>query len=105
MQVAAGTGILQVNIVDWGVRPVPWEPLLEPQFLEAMQTAERMLQERFQQKARSRTVYLRAREFHLAIAPYELWFDLRSPMEEQMERYRLFLEHAGAEAARSYVDL
>jgi hypothetical protein len=50
-------------------------------------------------------VYLRSREFHLQTAKYSLWFDMRSPLAQQIDRYRLFLQSAGAGAAKVYVDL
>lgn len=93
------------SIVDWGVRPDPGILLIQPTFLERMNAAELTLLRQFGQEVSRRTVYLRAQEFHLLIEGKELWFDLRNPLEEQMERYRTFLREIGFEEARDYIDL
>lgn len=104
-QVQAGTGLILLRITDWGVRPEPWKPLIEPQFLTTMRKAEDALRLDFDVLIRSRAAYIRAREFHIQTATHTLWFDLRSTVDEQLERYRLFLGSAGATAAKQYVDL
>ncbi len=95
----------QFSIVDWGVRPDPGVLLIQPTFLERMNAAELTLLRQFGQEVSQRTVYLRAQEFHLLVDGKELWFDLRNPLEEQMERYRTFLKEVGFETARDYIDL
>jgi hypothetical protein len=97
--------LTQFSIVDWGVRPDPGVLLIQPTFLERMKAAELTLLRQFGQEVSRRTVYLRAQEFHLLIEGKELWFDLRNPLEEQMERYRTFLREVGFEAVRDYIDL
>ena len=93
------------SIVDWGVRPDPGMLLIQPTFLERMKAAELTLLRQFGHEVSRRTIYLRAQEFHLLIEGKELWFDLRNPLEEQMERYRTFLKEIGFESARHYIDL
>ena len=70
-----------------------------------MHNAEQALDEQFGQKVRSRSVYLRAQEFHLLTQQYSLWFDLKSPLEAQLLRYRLFLQTVGKDTAKEYIDL
>lgn len=104
-QVQSGAALPQLHIVDWGVRPMPGTLLLEPDMLVAMREAEHMLEEQFRQTVRLRIVYLRAREFQLETSVHALWFDLRTPVADQLARYRTFLQTVGEEAARQYVDL
>ncbi len=94
-----------ISIVDWAARPVPGTLLLKPDFLSQMQKAEQVLTDQFGQHIRARTVYLRAQEFHLQTGTIALWFDTQSPLEEQLARYRTFLQTVGPKAARQYVDL
>jgi len=95
----------QFSIVDWGVRPDPGQLLIQPTFLERMNAAELTLLRQFGQEVSRRIVYLRAQEFHLLVDQKELWFDLRNPLEEQMERYRTFLKEIGFEEVQDYIDL
>jgi hypothetical protein len=103
--VQSGTGTAVVRIVDWGVRPEPWKHLLDVDVLERVAQAEQALRTQFNETIGQRAVYLRSREFHLQTAKYSLWFDMRSPLAQQIDRYRLFLQGAGAGAAKVYVDL
>lgn len=104
-QVLSGSGLLQLRVVDWGARPEVGKQLVEPAFLDAIRSAEEELRVQFGQVVRSRTVYVRAREFHLQLPTIALWFDLRSPLTEQLQRYRFFLQSVGAQSAKEYVDL
>lgn len=104
-QVLSGAQLPVMRIVDWSARPQPWQQLFTADFLARMQETEVKLQEEFKQKASERTVFLRAREYHLKMPAYELWFDAQSSVDEMLERYRLFLKSAGAGAAKRYVDL
>lgn len=104
-QVGTGAQLPLVRLVDWGVRPVqgtfPFDPKMFPMLLDA----ERALTAQFGHSVVERTVYVRAREFHVRVKEYELWFDLRSPLQTQLQRYRLFLKAIGKQAAKLYVDL
>lgn len=105
-QVETGSGnILELRVVDWGARPEPWKPLIDTQFLDMMRAAESELKTQFGVTVKSRAIYVRAREFHLQAPQYSLWFDMRSPLPEQLQRYRLFLQMIGADKAKQYVDL
>jgi hypothetical protein len=94
-----------IVLVDWGVRPVHGMHILSPEFLRRMADAERILREQFGQDIVARNVYLRAREFHIVTPQWVVWFDARSPLEEQFQRYRTFLREVPSEEVRSYVDL
>lgn len=104
-QAGSGNALPQLHIVDWGAKPDPWKPLVGMDILTAMQETEAALVDDFAQTIRSRTIYLRAREYHLQTQTISLWFDLKSPIEEQLARYRLFLDTVPAGTAKQYVDL
>jgi len=104
-QVQAGSGLLLLRLVDWGAKPVPWMSLLAPDFVKTMREAETALATEFNVKTTERSVYLRAREFHLQIGAISLWFDMRSTVGEQIERYRLYRKTSDKTPAKSYVDL
>jgi|CXWL01.1.fsa_nt_gi hypothetical protein len=94
-----------VRLVDWSVKPDPWKPLLASDVLLSMKKTEEALTSQFGQKIRSRIVYLRAREYHLQTQTLALWFDLRSPIVDQLERYDIFLRTVPPGTAKEYVDL
>lgn len=104
-QSRSGAVLPLLRIVDWGVKPSPWKPLLTSEFLDTMKKTEEALQTQFNQTIKSRTIYLRAREYHLQTATTALWFDMRTPSDEQLARYKLFLETVPAGTAKQYVDL
>ncbi len=104
-QVGTGTALPLIRLVDWGVRPVVGTFPFDRQILTVLPDAAKAISEQFGQPVLERTVYVRAREFHLKTKEYELWFDLRSPLQQQLERYRLFLQAMGKGAAARYVDL
>lgn len=103
--VQSGTGTAVVRIVDWGVRPEPWRYLLDITMLERIAQAEQILRDQFGEETSQRVVYLRSREFHLQTSRHSLWFDMRGPLPEYFDRYRLFLESVGPDAAELYIDL
>ncbi len=104
-QVESASGLTLLTVVDWAVRPEAGKQLVDAELLTAMRDAEASLQTDFHLPVRSRTVFLRAREFHLKLPAYSLWFDLRSPLDEQLRRFRAFLTYVGAGNAKQYVDL
>ncbi len=95
----------EIVIVDWGVRPDPNTHMLQPLFLERMNAAELTLLRQFGQEVRERRVFLRAQEFHLALDDFVLWFDTKSPLDDQMSRYRLFLREEDISKVQQYIDL
>jgi len=94
-----------IRVVDWGARPVPMTPLLTPAFLDRMRRGEDALTLEFGQQVRTRTVYLRAREFHLDSPTVSFWFDVRSPLGDQLQRLRVFLANVKLQDVKSHVDL
>ena len=102
---ASGEALPVITLVDWGARPVAGETLLTPEFLLRMAGAERTLSEQFGQEALERTAFMRAQEFHLKTAQWTLWFDMRSSLDEQVGRYRIFLREVPAGDVKEYVDL
>jgi len=101
-----GSGTLPLlQVVDWGIRPEPDALLVSPDFFRTMRTAEEILRTQFGQTVSRRTVYLRAQEFHFTILGIGLWFDVKTPLEDQLQRYRTFLQGVGLPAAKEYVDL
>lgn len=94
-----------IRVVDWGVRPQPGDMLLQPQFIERMESAEVELLRQFGQETRGRTAFVRAQEFHLHLDDFVIWFDMKSPLEEQLQRYRTFLRSVDVADVHEYVDL
>lgn len=103
--VNASSGTYLIKLVDWGARPTPFERLIEPEFLNLLLQAQRSIEGEFQQRVTERSIYLRAQEVHLQTERFALWFDRKSTLEEQLDRYRVFLTTAGLDAAEEYVDL
>ena len=97
--------LTEIQLVDWGVRPRPGTLLIQPAFIERINAAEIAFLRQFGKEVRRRTVFLRAQEFHLLVGETELWFDLKSPLADQLERYRTFLRAVGTEETYEYIDL
>lgn len=100
-----GAPLPTIKIVDWGVRPVPGTILFPDGLLERMTIAETQLRTQFNQPIIARSVYLRAREFHLASKQASFWFDMKSPLDEQLARFRTFLTAVNLAQVHFYVDL
>jgi hypothetical protein len=94
-----------LDLVDWGVRPEAGAPILSREFLQRMEEAVETLKSQFGQEVKRRVIFIRAQEFHLSVGSVSLWFDVRSPLEVQFLRYRIFLKSLGLPAAKEYVDL
>lgn len=104
-QVSDASGLPVIHLVDWGIKPQPGRFLLEPDFLQKIVEAEDILRERFGHRVSTRTVFMRAREFHMTVDKYTLWFDEQSSLADQFGRYTLFLKTIGGETALQYIDL
>jgi hypothetical protein len=100
-----GEALPVITLVDWGARPIPGSVLLTPEFLLRIAATERNLREQFGQEVLKRTVHLRAQEYHLRLAQWTIWFDVQSPLDEQLQRYRIFLREVVPEEVKNYVDL
>ncbi len=101
----SGSSLLTLTIVDWAVRPVPGTPLLSPALVQRIRDTEAALAEQFGQQSKGRTVYVRGQEYHLDMGGFSLWFDVKSPLEDQLARYRIFLKAVGTKEVKRYVDL
>ena len=93
------------RIVDWGARPTPSTQIISKEMMQLIKRAERVLTQQFQHTILRRTVYLRAREIHLTTEHYTLWFDLASPFDEQILRYRTLRRVGNIEDISDYIDL
>lgn len=94
-----------ISVVDWGTRPQADTLLLGPDFLQAMDLAGQAVTREFGMAIRGRTLFLRAREFHLQTGKVALWFDVKSPLSEQLARLRTFLHTVPMREVREYIDL
>lgn len=103
--VASGTLLPALDVADWGVRPSPWTQLVPPESLATLHKAEAALASQFDLVATRRTIHVRAQEFHLSIGRISLWFDMRTPLSEQLQRLHIFVDAVGMEGVREYVDL
>lgn len=101
----SGSVLPLIRVTDWSEKPAVGAPLISTEFLERLLGTERLLTEEFGHRVTARIMYVHAREYHLVIGKTELWFDLESPLPEQLGRYRTFLKAAGPAAATKYVDL
>lgn len=101
----SGTVLPTIHVVDWAAYPVPLMPLFSPDLLKRMGDAENALTQQFGLKILSRTMFVRAREFHLQTKTFSVWFDLSTPLAEQLGRYRTFLKSATASDIHQYIDL
>jgi hypothetical protein len=100
-----GAELPLIDLVDWGIRPEPGAPILSQDFLARMEQAVDILQTQFGQQVKRRVAFIRAQEFHLSVDKVSLWFDVRSPLETQLLRYRMFLRSVGLAEVKDYVDL
>lgn len=94
-----------VEVVDWAAFPTPGTQLLSADLMDHMRKAENALEVQFGQTISERTVYLRAREYHLKAEPYDIWFDTAGTLDDELVRYRTFLQSVPQEEVREYVDL
>ncbi|MBU0459077.1 hypothetical protein KJ652_00170 [Patescibacteria group bacterium] len=102
----AGEKLPLIRLVDWGVRPTEGDEMLSSDFLNRISETERALSEQFGHTIEGRTVFLRAQEFHLHLKRgIEIWFDIVTPMEEQLLKYRTFLRSIDLNEVENYVDL
>ena len=91
--------------MDWGVRPSPGTALIPIELLTQMNAAENALRTQFGHEIQGRTVYLRAREFHILADDISIWFDISNTLYRQLQRYRSLLQSVALEDINSYIDL
>ena len=94
-----------IRLVDWGVRPSPGIHLVPPEILVRLQETEEALQVQFGHAIEMQTIYLRAQEYHLIADDISLWFDMKSSLEQHLQRYRIFMQSVPRNDVRQYIDL
>lgn len=94
-----------LRLNDWGIRPENRARALPPDFVERIFSARDALRTVFGLTTRDISVYVRAQEFHIRTNRVTLWFDLRSPLSVQLERFREFLKNVPLEQVQQYIDL
>ncbi len=92
-------------ITDWGIRPQNRTPILSTQFLQSIFLARHILRRDFGLQSLRITVFLRAKEFHIRTNKATIWFDLRSSLPVQFERFREFLKNLSLDQVKEYIDL
>jgi len=98
-------GLPLLHVVDWATRPTHRDRLLAPSDLLTLERARRELAGEFGHHLGAIVLYLRAQEFHVRTERLTLWISLRSPLDEQLQRYRTFLRTVPIEEVSAYVDL
>lgn len=101
----AGGPYPKLTVTDWGIRPQNRTPLLAPEFLQTIFLARDALRRDFGLQSENISIYLRAQEFHIKTNKTTLWFDLRSPLNVQFQRFREFLKTLSLDQAKEYIDL
>jgi hypothetical protein len=95
----------KLTITDWGIHPQNRTILLSPEFLQNVFLARDTLRRDFGLESQNITVYVRAQEFHIRTPKTSLWFDVRSPLTVQFQRFREFLKTLSLDQAKEYIDL
>lgn len=95
----------KLTVTDWGIRPQNRTTLLTPEFLQTIFLARDALRRDFGLQSQNISIYLRAQEFHIKTNKATLWFDLRSPLNVQFQRFREFLKTLSLDQAKEYIDL
>ncbi len=105
IKLTGSTPIPTLRLTDWGIRPQNRTPALPPDFIEEIFAARDTLRTDFGLTTRDIAVYVRAQEFHIRTNKVTLWFDLKSPLPVQFQRFREFLKTLTLDQAKEYVDL
>ena len=96
---------LRIHIVDWAVKPVHRQRLVDPDLLSDIARVRQVLEESFGHTVTFVTLYIRAREFHVQTEKLSLWLDRALPLVQQFEHYRAFLRTIPPGSTEQYVDL
>ncbi len=94
-----------LRLTDWGIRPQNRTRAVSRDFIEQIFIARDTLRTDFGLSTRDINVYVRAQEFHIRTNKTTLWFDLKSPLSLQLERFREFLKSLTLDQAKEYIDL
>ena len=93
------------DIVDWGQEPQDRMEILSPILLQRALLARDILKRDFGLETVRIRLFIRAREFHISTPKLALWFDLRSELPVQFDRFRAFLRTLSLAQAKEYIDL
>lgn len=94
-----------LRFTDWGFRPQNRTRVILPDFIDRIFTARDVLRTDFGLSTIDIVVYVRAQEFHIRTNKVSIWFDLKSPMQLQFQRFRQFLKTLSLDQAKVYIDL
>ncbi len=94
-----------LRFTDWGIRPQNGTRTILPEFIERIFTARDTLRTEFGLVTLDIILYVRAQEFHIRTNKTTIWFDLKSPLPLQFQRFRQFLKTLSLDLAKSYIDV
>jgi len=94
-----------ITVTDWAIRPQNRTLLVPETFLHNAFLARDTLRRDFGLTTVSTLVFLRAQEFHIHTNKVNLWFDLRTPLSVQFQRFRSLLKTVPLEEVKEYIDL
>lgn len=94
-----------LTITDWAIRPQNRTELLQPKVLQTIFLARDTLRRDFGLTTTNILLFLRAQEFHIRTNKTTLWFDLRSPLTVQFQRFRGLLKAVSLDQVKEYIDL
>ncbi len=105
IKLSGKTPVPILRFTDWGFRPQNRTRVILPDFIERIFTARDILRTDFGLSTLDIVVYVRAQEFHIRTNKLSIWFDLKSPLQEQFQRFRQFLKTLSLDQAKIYIDL
>jgi hypothetical protein len=95
----------QLQLTNWGIRPQSNTHVVSAELIERAFAARDLLRTEFGLQPRETLIDVRAQEFHIRTDKTTLWFDLRSTLSVQFERFRAFLKTLSLDQAKEYIDL
>lgn len=105
IKLSGSVPIPTLRFTDWGIRPQNRTRVIQGEFTQQIFAARDALRTDFGLTTLDIVVYVRAQEFHIRTNKTTLWFDLKSSLNSQFERFRQFLKTLSLEQAKQYVDL
>lgn len=95
----------KITLTDWAIAPTDRTFVFNPEELKTILIASDVLRRDYGLVTAGITYFMRAREYHILTDKAELWFDLASPLSEQLQRFRQFLAEASLDDVQDYIDL
>ncbi len=105
IKLGGSTPIPMLQLTDWGIRPQNRTHVLSEDFIDQIFSARDALRTDFGLSTTGITVFVRAQEFHIRTNKVTVWFDLKSPLSLQFQRFREFLKTLSLDQAKEYIDL